>query len=368
MTGKGNGEDRGTEFSAKKYFQHVIDGLTDDLKIVDRQYRVVFVNQTAARRLFKQPAQILGHKCFEVFNHFTQPCPYCTTQRTFETGETLHTEFGYTDTDGDPYFFLLTTFPIRDEDGNIPYVVEVTRDVTQEKRLEQEVIRSRTLKAIGQFAAELAHEVRNPLNAMTFQMALLKKIQAACPEDPCASQLAEISRTVNEEIARLTKITRDFLTFTRQESLNLQPVDLMEAVRSSLALLKGDLERHGVAVSVEEPGEPLVVMLDRDRFRQVMINLLTNALEALGKGGEIKIVARREDEKKVGVSIVDNGPGIPKPLREKIFDPFFSTKPKGSGLGLSIVKNIVEAHGGTISLDPVSRGTSFTLLFPKVSR
>lgn len=83
----------------------MIDGLTDDLKVVDRQYQVVFVNQTAAQRLFKKPEQILGLKCYEVFNHFDHPCPYCTTQQTFETGEMLHTEFGYTDTDGDPYFF-----------------------------------------------------------------------------------------------------------------------------------------------------------------------------------------------------------------------------------------------------------------------
>ncbi len=352
-------------FSAKRYFQDVIDGLTDDLKIVDRQYRVVFVNRTAAQRLFKDPHQILGRKCFEVFNHFDHPCPFCTTQRTFETGETLHTQFGYTDTDGDPYFFLLTTFPIRDKTGKIVFVVEVTRDVTQEKRLEQEVVHSRTLKAIGQFAAELAHEVRNPLNAMTFQMALLKKVHARHPNDPCTKQLAEISETVNEEISRLTKITRDFLTFTHQDSLNLKPVDVEEAVRFPLALLKGDLERSGVVVSVSKGEGPLVALLDRDRFRQVMINLLTNAMEALAGGGMVRITLTREEGGKIGVTVTDDGPGIPKPLHEKIFIPFFSTKKKGSGLGLSIVKNIVEAHGGTIALEPTSEGASFKMIFPE---
>ena len=161
------------EFPVQEYFQGVIDGLTDDLKIVNREYQVVYVNQMASGKLFKEPAQILGRKCYEVFNHFDRPCPFCTTQKTFGTGETLHTEFGYTDTEGDPYFFILTTYPLRDTKGEIPYVVEITRDITQEKRLEQEVVKSRTLKAIGQFAAELAHEVRNPLNAISFQMALL---------------------------------------------------------------------------------------------------------------------------------------------------------------------------------------------------
>lgn len=355
------------KFSAKRYFQNLIDGLTDDLKVVDRQYRVVFVNQTAAQRLFKKPEQILGRKCYEVFNHFDHPCPFCTTQQTFETGETLHTEFGYTDTDGDPYFFLLTTFPIRDTEGEIPFVVEVTRDVTQKKRLEQEVIRSRTLKAIGQFAAELAHEVRNPLNAITFQTALLKKIRAERPDDPCTRQLSEVAKVVDEEIARLTKLTQDFLTFTRQESLKREPVNLREAIQSSLALLKGDLEAHGIGVSVDEGKGPYIALLDRARFRQVIINLLSNAMDALSNGGEIKITLSSGPDRMINVTFTDTGPGIPRPLAEKIFDPFFSSKPKGSGLGLSIVKNIVEAHGGTITLEPVPTGTSFKMTFPGAS-
>jgi len=354
-------------FSNQRYFQAVIDGLTDDLKVVDRDYRVVFVNATAAQRLFKEPRQILGRKCYEVFNHFDQPCPFCTTQQTFETGETGHTEFGYTDTDGDPYFFLLTTFPIRDEEGKILYVAEVTRDVTQEKRLEQEVIRSRTLKAIGQFAAELAHEVRNPLNAITFQMALLKKIRAEHPEDPCPRQLAEVAKVVKEEIARLTKITRDFLSFTRQESLTLEPLDLKEEVQSSLALLKGDLSAREIRATLHAESGPHVVMLDRGRFRQVMINLLSNAMDALGKGGHIVITLSTGSGKEVYMTVSDNGPGIPRELADKIFDPFFSNKVKGSGLGLSIVKNIVEAHGGTITLEPTSPGATFRITFPGVS-
>ncbi len=359
------GESPAAPFSNQRYFQAVIDGLTDDLKVVDREYRVVFVNRTAARRLFKEPEQILGRKCYEVFNHFDQPCPFCTTQQTFETGETGHTEFGYTDTDGDPYFFLLTTFPIRDEEGKIPYVAEVTRDVTQEKRLEQEVIRSRTLKAIGQFAAELAHEVRNPLNAITFQMALLKKIRAEHPDDPCTDQLADVAKVVNEEIARLTKITRDFLSFTRQESLKLEPVDLETEIRSSLTLLKGELSARGITVSLEVNGGPHTVMLDRDRFRQVVINLLSNAKDALGKGGRVTITLSPGPEKTIHMTVTDTGPGIPRELADKIFDPFFSNKVRGSGLGLSIVKNIVEAHGGTITLEPESPGATFRLIFPE---
>ncbi len=356
------------DFPVHDYFQGVIDGLTDDLKIVDKAYRIVYVNQTAARKLFKEPAQVLGRRCYEVFNHFDRPCPFCTTQKTFETGETLHTEFGYTDTEGDPYFFLLTTYPLRDAEGRIPFVVEITRDVTQEKRLEQELIKSRTLKAIGQFAAELAHEVRNPLNAISFQMALLKKIRETCRDTACVDRIAEVAEIVNEEIARLTKITQDFLTFTRQESLNTAPTDLREIVASAVELLRGDLEKRGITVVLEMGGAPYMAVIDRDRFRQVLVNLLRNAMDALHEGGKITVSLSSEADGEVTLTVSDDGPGIPKSLAEKVFDPFFSGKPKGTGLGLSIVKNIVETHGGTISLVPSEVGAAFKITLPGRSK
>ena len=361
--GLGRGEPvRG--FPEDLYFQGVIDGLTDDLKIVDRAYRVVYVNKTAARKLFKEPEQILGGKCYEVFNHFDQPCSFCTTQKTFETGETLHTEFGYTDTEGDPYFFLLTTFPLRDPDGKIPYVVEITRDMTQEKRLEQEVVKSRTLKAIGQFAAEIAHEVRNPLNAISFQMALLKKIKDSCADTACGERISEVLDIVNEEIARLTKITDDFLTFTRQEALRPVPAEMGEMVASVLDFLRGDLERRGIEVTLKTDGTPKKALIDPNRFRQVLVNLLKNAMDALPKGGKITVTVSEGEGGDVVVTLSDNGPGIPKSLAQKVFDPFFSGKPKGTGLGLSIVKNIVEAHGGTITLEPSGSGATFKITLP----
>jgi PAS domain S-box-containing protein len=356
------------EFPVQEYFQGVIDGLTEDLKIVDRDYRIVYVNQIASQKLFKEPGEILGQKCYEVFNHFDRPCPFCTTQKTFETGETLHTEFGYTDTEGDPYFFILTTYPLRDSEGGIPYVVEITRDVTQEKRLEQEVIKSRTLRAIGRFAAELAHEVRNPLNAISFQMALLRKVKESCADTACTDQISESLNIVNEEIARLTKITQDFLTFTRQESLKPVAVDLQEVVASAVEFLRGDLEKRGITVTQLPEGRSHRVLIDRDRFRQVLVNLLTNAMDALPEGGEITISLSTDGNGNKILTVSDTGPGIPRSLAEKIFDPFFSGKPKGTGLGLSIVKNIVEAHGGTISLEHSESGATFKITLPGVAQ
>ncbi len=355
-------------FSTNRYFQGVIDGLTDDLKIVDAAYRVVYVNRTAAQKLFKEPSQILGRKCYEVFNHFDRPCPFCTTQKTFETGETLHTEFGYTDTEGDPYFFLLTTFPLRDPDGKIPYVVEVTRDVTQEKRLEQEIVRSRTLKAIGQFAAELAHEVRNPLNAISFQMALLKKIKNTCVDEECGDRISEVLEIVHEEIGRLTKITQDFLTFTRHESLQLVRADLREAVRSTLNFLREYVKEKQLEIVADFCDEPVFVLIDRDRFRQVLLNLAKNTVEAFTGKGTITISVRVGREGEGILRVADDGPGIPHALSKKVFDPFFSSNPRGTGLGLSIVKNIVEAHGGTITLEPSLRGAVFKIVLPGISK
>lgn len=180
--------------------------------------------------------------------------------------------------------------------------------------MEQEVVRSRTLKAIGQFAAELAHEVRNPLNAITFQMVLFKKFKAERSDDPCTRQLSEIAEVVDEEIARLTKITRDFLSFTRQESLKREPVNLREAIESSLTLLRGDLESHGIGVSIDEKDGPHIALLDRGRFRQVVVNLVNNAMDALHRGGEVEITISPGPDGMITVTFTDNGPGIPRSL------------------------------------------------------
>jgi len=356
----------GVHFPAGDYFQDVIDGLTDDVKIVDPDYRVVYVNQTAAARLFKSPEQILGQKCYEAFNHFDAPCPYCTTRETFLTGETLHNEFGYTDTRGDPYFFILTTFPIKNNAGKIPYVVELTRDITQERRLEQEVVKSRTLKAIGQFAAELAHEVRNPLNAISFQMALLKRIRGEVPEDPCVSEISGIVDVVEEEIKRLTRITRDFLTFTRQETLSLRACDLTALIQESLSFLDDDFRQKGIKVIFDPRGDPITGTLDPDRFKQVLLNLFTNAADAMDAGGTLGITLSATPDA-VEILVSDSGRGIPRALAQKIFDPFFSTKTLGTGLGLSICKNIVEAHGGTLTLGTAEKRTTFKISLPVAS-
>jgi len=351
-----------TAFPAGMYFQHVIDGLTDDVKIVDNNYRVVYVNKTAAMRLFKSPEQILGRKCYEIFNHFDAPCPYCTTRETFLTGETLHNEFGYTDTQGDPYFFILTTFPIKRDDGKIPYVVELTRDVTQEKRLEQEVVRSRTLQAIGQFAAELAHEVRNPLNAISFQMALLKRIRGKLPGDPCSSEISGVVAVVEEEIKRLTRITRDFLTFTKQEALSIRSCNITELIRETISFLDNDFKQKGLHV-VFDTNKENAARIDPDRFKQVFLNLFTNAADAMTEGGTLTIsFSSTQDTLEIQVS--DNGRGIPKALVQKIFDPFFSTKSLGTGMGLPICKNIVEAHGGTLTLVSSKKLTTFKINLP----
>lgn len=234
------------------------------------------------------------------------------------------------------------------------------------------VARVRRFAEIGQLMSGIVHEIRNPLNAMRLNMHVLARHQQrlrAHPDEVGQLELGdpeEVIRETNREIERVEGLMRILLGYSRPDQPHNEQLDVRTELRSILGFLRPSLERAEVVVRAEMPDDPTLVLMDRDRLRQVILNLVNNAKDATGHGGSIEIRVRAADDQ-VEVIVADDGPGVPPGVRDRIFEPFFSTKEFGTGLGLALVKRFVEDVGGKVSCEVRQpHGALFRIQLPQV--
>ena len=240
------------------------------------------------------------------------------------------------------------------EHGTVIYL----RDITDERARAEEEIRSGATKAVSTLAAGVAHEIGNPLNAISLSLQLLKR-------DPTDTETID---TCMSQVKRLDGIIREFLTALRPQQPNLMPGSLAEPLKSCLSVLKQQFEERRIKVTLDIPAALPNVALDAGQMEQVFFNLLKNALEAMKDGSSIDIVLSSDDQN-VSVSFRDSGVGMTADQLAHLFEPYRTSKERGTGLGLMISKRIVTDHGGTIAAesDPGS-GTTFTVTLPRLER
>jgi PAS domain S-box-containing protein len=245
-------------------------------------------------------------------------------------------------------------------DADAPTVVVVGVDVTKERELERRARQNERLAAAGTMAAGLAHEIRNPLNGASLHLSVIERGLARSPDVPAPmKEAAEVLRT---EIWRLGGLVTDFLEVSRPKPLVLAECDLNTLAESVRALLAPEAETRSVALTVEAFPFPVLVRVDVERTKQVLVNLVRNALDAVKERGAVSIRVRRLPEH-VEVDVADNGAGVPD-ASAPIFDAFYTTKDRGTGLGLSIVQRIVTDHGGEVSFSSRPGATVFTVRLP----
>ena len=232
------------------------------------------------------------------------------------------------------------------------------RYVTAEKARSEEELRAGATKAISDLAAGVAHEIGNPLNAIALALQLVKR-------DPTDTESID---TAIVQLKRLNDITRDFLNALRPRRPNLLPGSLAEPLKSCLATLKPQFEERRIAIALDIPAALPNVALDAEQMEQVFFNLLKNALEAMKDGGTVAI-ALDADDQDVSVTFRDTGLGMSAEQLAHLFEPYRTTKEKGTGLGLMISKRIVTEHGGSISAESApGNGTAFTVTLPRLER
>jgi signal transduction histidine kinase len=235
----------------------------------------------------------------------------------------------------------------------------VGSDVTAEQEIMRRALRAERLAAVGTLAAGLAHEVRNPLNSALLQLQVLVRRMDRGETSPAS--LRPVVALVEDEIRRLEVLVNDFLSFVHPRPLDLQPTALAELCREVLAFAGPEVSAAGLAVRSELSETVPVVQADPQRLRQVLLNLIRNAVEATPAGGTITLRTHAADGR-VEIDVEDTGAGFPD--ETPIFDAFFTTKPKGTGLGLTIVHRIVSDHGGTVRVRSRPGQTCFTVSLP----
>jgi signal transduction histidine kinase len=283
---------------------------------------------------------------------------------------------------------LLMTQMIEGTDGELVGVLLVARNLAYMSRVQTMLAYSRKLVALGRLTAGIAHEVKNPLNAMMIHLELLRtKIRKAAlapaPQavaaaggslglapvttlPPAAQSALEHVEVIESEIRRLDGVVQGFLKFTRPEDLRLAPVRIGELVTAIQSVVAPEAEKNGVKVTIECPDTLPAVNGDAGMLRQVFLNLAINACQAMPQGGSLRIACAPASRRRVEVRFEDTGVGIAHDHLAKIFDLYFTTKDHGTGIGLSMVYRIVQLHDGEIEVESTQgRGATFRVLLPR---
>jgi signal transduction histidine kinase len=257
----------------------------------------------------------------------------------------------------------LTPQPIPDTDDDEigQLAVAFERMVGAVAKAQSRAVANERLAAIGKMAAHVTHEIRNPLSSIGLNIELLEEELA---EGEVSGESKSLLSAITREVQRLEHLSEEYLRVARLPQPRMEAEDLASTVRDLVAFAKPEMDRAGLELALEiEDGLP-PALFDEGQIRQALLNVLRNAREAMTDGGRIDVFVRAEGMSVV-VGIDDRGGGIPEDVRARIFDPFFSTKGEGTGLGLAITRQIVEAHGGTITCEPrEGGGTSFRILLP----
>lgn len=230
----------------------------------------------------------------------------------------------------------------------------ITRRVTTYRQAAK-LARAQRFAEIGQLMAGIVHEIRNPLNAMRLNLHVLRRyryqlIGDAEDQEMFATDPETIINETDGEIGRIEELLRALVGYCRSDQTREETFNVAAEIATVLGFMRQTLETSGVAVHLQAPANPAMIRIDRNRFRQVIRNLVSNAKDAVGHGGTVRINVRAEEET-VEISIDDDGPGIPPADRERVFEPFFSTKEASTGLGLALVKRFVEEAGGRVACE-----------------
>lgn len=346
--------------ASKHTLQAIIDGITDRMLLVDRSYRIKVANKAAASSSGQQVQDLIGKQCHvEQFGQ-VNPCADCLTTRCFETGRPETSLKVWTGKDGVRREFAVSCFPLFDGAGGVEQVVELVRDVTEERRHLRQMQDCEKLAYVGQLAAGVAHEVGNALGIIGCSVQFL--LRNTAENDPSRKYLEVINRSVT--VAGRT--IKGVLNFARPQEPTLELVDIDAVLGTAISMLGGECAQHEVKLSRLTCPDAPRVLADSTQMLQVFLNILLNAIQAVPPGGEISLRTWVDPVNEcLMAAVADTGPGIPPEYLEKIFDPFFSTKPQGTGLGLAISNRIIAAHGGELAVQcQEGGGTTFTIALP----
>lgn len=376
----GRGRAVGVAVRARSDFEYLFDSIDDMAIVVDSRFRVLRANETARSWLGARSDETpVGRLCYAAFHGRDAPCPDCPVVDAFATGESIRVEKF---SEGLGRFLSVSASPVSAPNGRVTQVLEIARDVTRQKGVErelahyrehlEEVVEERTralhaaqdellqrekLAVLGQIAGSVAHELRNPLGTIRNAVYLLNMTVGRDLPDQATRHLA----LIDDEIDRSNRIITSLLDFARGRSCDPVVCKLRDILVDAL-----DMARlpNRISVTFDVPDDLPPAYVDDSQVLQVFLNIMVNARQAMEDGGELVISIAAEDGV-FRVRISDNGPGMEPEVLARLFEPLFSTKSFGVGLGLAISRTFVQANGGSLAVvSEPGEGTVFTVTLP----
>ena len=345
-----------TLLETRSMHNNILDSLADAVITVDSKNMVTYINPAGCELFRCDPLDVVGNPYPTLFRpdaNFSSPIV-----DTLQTGREHHgIEVDYPLPHRTPRVIASTSL-LYDGRGRKLGVVAVIRDISEQFLLRRQVAQAERLAAIGEMAAGIAHELRTPLTSIR---GFVQYLQGS--SDP--KEWQEYGGIIIREVDGLNRIVSELLDLVRPQPLHPMPTNLNQLVRETMLLAGDDTTDPRIAFVLELEDNLPRIEVDRGQIKQVLLNIIVNGIQAISGPGEIRIRTTAKTPENVSLSITDNGCGIPENIRDRIFDPFFSTKPTGTGLGMAIARRIVDSHNGTIEIDSAEgSGTTVTLLFP----
>ena len=342
------------------------DNIPSCVYIIDRSYTILIINSRRSERVGKTPQELVGSKCYEALYGYSAPCPLCRVADAFTGASSVRSmrEWQPKET------FIqweITTIPIMENSNVVNRVIVFDEDVTEKWILEASLVETEKLASIGQLAANVAHEINNPLAAIIANAQLLLRDLSNADADT-----VEALELIEAAGVRAAKIVGNLLKSARKEKREeFEEISLNETILDAISMANFEIRNRNVSLKLELSEGMPDIFAHQNQLKGVWINLLMNALGAIENSkGVITIMTRYEDHE-YRISFSDNGNGIAPEHQEHIFEPFYTTKEasKGTGLGLSVSLQVIKEHHGSIDFETKpGKGTKFIILLPDVQR
>ena len=341
-------------FSAlKENLDQMMANLQDGVMLFTSDFRAVLVSASAERFVGKPRGEMLGSEASEIFSEDTN------LGRTLRQGFERRQPIGQEEIETENGRHLQISLDFIEERGERIGALLTLRDAESVHRIEDEIELSRRLSAIGRLTSGVAHEVKNPINAIVVHLEVLR--QKLKETDPDARRHMDV---IASEIHRLDRVVQTLVDFTRPVELRLADADLHKVVNEVVMLASPAAEQHKVTIERQSSHDALPARIDSDLVKQAILNIVINGVQAMPEGGTLRVTTRREGEGAL-ITVRDQGAGIAPEVRDKIFNLYFTTKKGGSGIGLAMAYRVVQLHHGTLEFTSVpGRGTTFYLRFP----
>ncbi|RJR43674.1 MAG: PAS domain S-box protein [Desulfobacteraceae bacterium] len=342
----------------RAFSEKVVESMPIGLLTLDHEGIITTMNHAAEAALGTGPEALVGAKARE-----TLPLPLWSllTKPETEKWAMIGKEIEITGGQGKTVPMDVSVSLLEDEDGAFLGHIILFRDLTEVQSLKREIETSRRLASLGRLAAGIAHEIRNPLSSIKGFATYFRERYSGIPEDKGNAEI------MIKEVDRLNRVISQLLEFARPMTVHKRPSSPGKIIRHSLKMIQRQAMEKEIRVSTDLPEWIQETEIDPDRVGQVLLNLYLNSIEAMEKGGELKVHLHPSSGRKgIEIEVSDTGSGIRNEDIAHIFDPYFTTRQSGTGLGLAIVHNIMESHGGEVRVESEpGKGTKVTLYFPE---